>query len=206
MVMSERTTFTSLPPVFGKNYRMGHIGFSYRSSSLVSRGIAYFTRWSCLSDIPVSHVLIVTGADTCVEAVKGIGVVETPLAQYFDDESLRISFREPVGLTPDLARRIADTAAGQVGSAYDTSLILAQALDGSFLGRLLRHLYKERHHLRVADWLNHPDRWICSELAAYALDSQPEYHDRGILAKPDAAIQPQELFEDTTLFKPWKNR
>ncbi|MDT8391679.1 MAG: hypothetical protein RRC34_14360 [Lentisphaeria bacterium] len=202
--MTSHPIFTSVSPAFERNYRLGHIGFTYRSDSLISHGIAYFTRWTRLSDIPVSHVLIVTGADTCVEAVKGVGVVETPLQRYFDNETIRISFREPVRLTSELGRRIADTATSQVGADYDISLILAQALDGSFLGRLLHRFFGEDHHLKVSDWLNHPDRWICSELAAYALDTQPEFHDRGILAKPDAAIEPQELFEDTVLFKPWK--
>ena len=51
--------------------------------------------------------------------------------------------------------------------------------------------------------LNGKDKWICSELAAYALDSQAEYHDKGVLQKPDFTIDPQELFEDNRIFCRW---
>ena len=49
-------------------------------------------------------------------------------------------------------------------------------------------------------------KWICSELTAYALDEQPEYHDQGILKRPNATISPQELFEDSVIFEPWTDR
>jgi len=53
--------------------------------------------------------------------------------------------------------------------------------------------------------LNNEKRWICSELAAYCLDEQREYRGKGILAKPEDTIDPQELFEDETIFEPWKS-
>jgi hypothetical protein len=53
--------------------------------------------------------------------------------------------------------------------------------------------------------LDCPESFICSELAAYALDEQPEYRDKGVLAFPNSAINPQNLFEDNVIFEPWKN-
>ncbi len=47
--------------------------------------------------------------------------------------------------------------------------------------------------------------FICSELGAYALASQPEFAGKGVLAGPLDAIDPQELFEDQVLFEPWAN-
>jgi len=41
-------------------------------------------------------------------------------------------------------------------------------------------------------------------LAAYCLDCQPEYADKGVLARPHYAIDPQELFEDMEIFAAWK--
>ena len=52
--------------------------------------------------------------------------------------------------------------------------------------------------------LNNEKRWICSELAAYCLDEQREYRGKGVLAKPEDTIDPQELFEDEVIFEPWK--
>jgi hypothetical protein len=50
---------------------------------------------------------------------------------------------------------------------------------------------------------NIPFLWICSELVSYSLDQQPDYKDKGILARPDETINPQELFEDATIFEHW---
>jgi hypothetical protein len=58
---------------------------------------------------------------------------------------------------------------------------------------------------KLSDYLNNPEKWICSELAAYALDEQPKYKDQGILKCPNATISPQELFEDLVIFEPWKD-
>lgn len=201
--MGHETQFRSVAPAYRVNFREGYIGFTYSDKSVLSMGIAYFTRWSRLSDIPVAHALVVSGPETCIEALKKDGVCEQPLDKYFSDENTRVSFRKPVGYTAALGMRIAAAARDHLGAAYDTPLLLAQLLDGSFLGRLLSHCFGEDHHEKVSRLFNSADRWICSELAAYALDAQPELTDRGILAKPDEAIEPQELFEDNEIFCPW---
>jgi hypothetical protein len=50
---------------------------------------------------------------------------------------------------------------------------------------------------------NKKRRFICSELAAYALNQQPEYHGKGILAQRPFSIDLQELFQDRVIFEPW---
>jgi hypothetical protein len=193
----------SLHPVYGKNYKIGYIGFTFDDASIVSHGIAYFTRWTRMSQIKVSHALVVTGDNQCVEALMGKGVVEQPLSKYFDNPKRHIFFRKPRRYTHQVGTRIAETAAEQVGAKYDRLLIAAQAMQGCFLGRWVRAVFGEKPDRFVSRLLNGKDKWICSELAAYALDSQPEYEDKGILQKPDFTIDPQELFEDDVIFCKW---
>lgn len=193
----------SREPCYGDNYKAGYIGFSFNDASVVSNGIAYLTRWTRMSEVKVSHALVVAGDGVCIEAQMKTGVAEQPLANYFDDPHYHLFFRKPRGYTPDIGGRIAAAAKGQVGAGYDKWLIVAQAMQGCFLGRWVRAVFGDKPDERVSRFLNRPDKWICSELAAYALDAQPEYRDKGVLKKPDFTIDPQELFEDAELFEAW---
>ncbi|TSA33308.1 MAG: hypothetical protein D4R65_07930 [Verrucomicrobiaceae bacterium] len=198
-----RLCVQSLAPAFGDNYKPGYIGFTHTGSSQLSTGIAWFTRWSRLSDIHVSHVLVVTGNNECVEALGGKGIVKSPLNKYFDDPKTQIFFRRPRKCTAAVGQRIAETALAQVGTKYDDLLIAAQMLEASFLRRwMMSHFHNTPSHF-VGRLLNRDIRWICSELASYCLDCQPEYADKGVLVKPDYAIDPQELFEDQEIFANW---
>lgn len=200
---ASRLCVQSLAPVFGDNYRAGYIGFTYSGSSLLSRGIAYFTRWSRMSDIHVSHALVVTGENECVEAVAGRGVVKSQLDRYFDDPKTQIFFRKPRKCTASVGQRIAETALAQVGTKYDTLLVAAQMLEGSFLRRWLMAHFQTSPDRFVGKLVQRDERWICSELAAYCLDCQPEYAGKGVLAAPSYSIDPQELFEDGEIFASW---
>lgn len=193
-------------PAYGDNYRIGYIGFSFDDASVVSRGIAYLTRWTRMGEVKVSHALIVAGDGLCVEAQMGRGVVVQTLDAYFDAPHVHLFFRKPRGHTAEIGGRIAAAARAQVGAKYDNLLIAAQAMQGCFLGRWVRAVFGDRPDEVVSRLLDDPTRWICSELAAYALDSQPEYADKGVLKKPDFTIDPQELFEDTEIFCDWKDR
>ena len=190
-------------PVFGENYGRGYIGFSHVDGSFVCEGIAYFTRWSRLDDIKVSHALIVIDEEACIEARFRGGVRVAPLDQYFNDSKCRILFRKPLGLTPEIADRIIATAQAEVGCKYDTSLLISQMLAGSFAGRLLKRALGDAPDRMLSRLLDSGDEWVCSEIVAYAMDQQPEYHDHCILSDPDETINPQELFKDDKIFKPW---
>lgn len=209
--MSKRTTsrrnkleIESRPPVYGVNYKSGYIGFTYHSDMIVSRGVAYFTRWARMKDVKVSHCFVVVCKNDLIEALVKPGVHIDRLVKYFEDPCCQVFFRKPHGWNQDLADRIVYTAAGQVGDKYDLPLIFAQALQGTFLGRVINRLFKGKPDALLSRLADGADRWICSELAAYCLDEQPELRDRGILAKPVNTIDPQELFEDSAVFEPWK--
>ncbi len=191
-------------PVYGENYKKGYIGFTYQKDSVVSIGIAYITRWARISDVKVSHAFVVSGKNECVEAV-GTGVRKGDLEHYFNDPHCQVFFRKPIPYDDDIAGRISSAASEHIGQEYDHSLIPAQAFQGSLAGRMLDKVTGGALERFIMNMMNSEDQWICSELAAYSLDSQPEYHDRGILNDPNETIDPQELFEDETIFKPWRN-
>jgi len=191
-----------MKPKFGENYDIGYIGFTFCPGDIISEGIAYFS--DAETDIDVSHTLLVTGKNECIEAHIKNGVVVSTLSKYFNDPDCQIFFRKPVWLTHEIADRMVETAEEQVGCEYDTSLITAQALQGSFLGRLINKVFDGSPDKYVSNMLDSDNKWICSELVAYILDSQPEYRDKGILSKPNSTINPQELFDDTVIFKQWK--
>ncbi len=198
-----RLEYKSEEPVYGENYDRGYIAFGYGSNHFASKGIAYFTRLSRLGDVKVSHALIVTGPDSCIEARYHGGVQEGSLKQYFDDEKYQLFLRKPRNLTSEIATSIIEKAATQLNCKYDTALLLSQAVNGSFLGKILDRTFGNSADLMLSALVNSKARWVCSELVAYAMDNHPEYHDKGILKDPHETIDPQELFEDTELFEPW---
>lgn len=197
---------TTVAPVYGNNYSKGYIGFTYNDKSLIAKGIVHFTGWQKMSDIYATHVLIVTGENSCIEADASQNCVkEGPLQHYFDEPHCQIFFRKPQGLTDEIAENIVKVLKKQLGKEYDFKSILTQALSGNFLGRLYDRLLQGEFEDKLSEKLNNPEKWICSELAAYGLDEQPQYRDRGILKRPNATISPQELFEDSVIFEPWQD-
>ncbi len=195
-----------IEPVYGLNYNKGYIGFTYDGTHPVGRGIAYFTKWYKMSNIHATHVLIVTGKNSCIEADAASNMVkESPLEPYFAPSNRQIFFRKPRDISDEIAARIVSTLESELGKKYDYKLILAHAISGGLPGYLMNRLSKGVLKERLSSVLDCPNSYICSELAAYALDEQPEYRDRGVLNLPNSTINPQNLFEDDEIFEPWKN-
>ncbi len=198
-----RFCLQSVAPVFGENYKPGFVGFTYFGSGLLSRGIAHFTRWSRMSDIHVTGVLVVTGENAGVEVTEAGDVVKVDFGKYFDDVKTQIFFRKPRKCSAAVGLRISQTAVAQMGTKFDQLLLAARILEGSFLRRwALSHFRDEPGHF-AAGLGSRERRWLGAELAAYCLDCQPEYADRGLLASASHGITPQELFEDEELFSAW---
>lgn len=197
------SSLISKTPEYGGNYKRGYVGFSFFDTSVVSNGIAYMTRRARRSEIKVSHALLVTGENECIESIIGDGVVKSPLDKYFDDESCQIYFRKPKGLTTEIADIIIGAATQQLDTEYDNNLIVSQAISGSFIGHLANRFFSGKPEELISSLLNQENRWICSELVSYCLEQYESYQDLGILAHPSETIDPQELFEDDVVFKPW---
>jgi hypothetical protein len=196
---------TTLKPEYGKNYKPGYVGFSYDADEPVCEGIAYFSRYERLSEIRVSHCFLVTGENSCVEALVKTGVTENKLEERFANKNTAVFFRKPAGLTDDIAKRLIAAAMTQVGKKYDVGLALGQIVPNLFLVRRL--LSKNTQESFESWWLGkvqNKDGFDCSELMAWTMDELPEYHDRDILARPNYVIRPQQLFESTVLFETWK--
>lgn len=195
---------TANSAAWGTNYNVGYIGFTYYDASLVSTGIAYFTRWSRMSDIKISHALVVTGPDECVEALASDNIVtSSPLSKYLNEEKCALYLRKPNGWTQTMGDEIAAAAKSQVGCKYDFNLIASAAAHGTFVGTLINKIFKGVPDRILCKLLNHDRKWICSELAAYCLKTQSPLMNKGILREDSETITPQELFEDNIVFEPW---
>jgi hypothetical protein len=201
-----RPVVSDVQPQYGINYGVGYAGFTFRKDDLISHGIAYFTRWERLSDIKVSHVFVVENAEHVIGAHAGTGVARASIGELFDDPGVQVFFRKPRYWTRDIGERIVSKARPEIGKEYDLSLILAGALQATFLGKFLNKIFGRAPDRFVSRLLNSEDEWICSELVAYCMDEQPEYRDVGILLHPNETISPQELFEDEEIFEPWHGR
>lgn len=203
---SHISEFTTIRPVFGENYDIGYVGFEFPSfPGAFSRGITYFTRWDCMSDIPVSHTFLVTGPDECIEARFRGGVQVNTLKHYFDGP-YRVFFRKPVLYSQLTGQMLADTARREIGKRYDKKLIIAHAILGSLAFRIMNKARWGFSGETLAQMLDTPDAFICSELVAHVMGRFTEYCNRGCLRWPSARITPQQLFEDAELFEPWKNQ
>lgn len=200
-----RLCVQSIAPVFGENYKPGFIGFTYSGSPMQTRGIAYFTHWSRMSDIHVSGAVVVTGEKECVELVAGREVVKSSLEKYFNDPKKQIFFRKPRKCSPAVGARIAGTAIAQLGTKFDQLLLAARMVEGSFLRRWMLSHFRESPESFAAKLALQEERWLGAEFVAYCLDCQPEYADRGLLAVPNHSISPQELFEDGEIFSAWSH-
>ena len=203
--MTSKLNVSTIPPIYGETYKKGYIGFVNRDTSVMSLGIAFFTGWDSIAEIHTTHALIVTGENSCVEAdAQGNCVKVSALKPYFDNPNCLIFFRKPFDLTETTATSIAELALNAVGRKYDFGAILAQAISGSQAGSFYDRLSRGAMGNTLANILESPDRWVCSELAAYVLDQQSKYKDLGILKYANAAISPQELFQDLEIFDAWR--
>lgn len=190
-------------PVYGKNFGRGWIGFNH-DTGWMSQGIAYFTRPSRQSDIIVTHAFIVRDEHTSIEAAYGKGVVTSNLDEmYFDEPERAVVFRKPRGLTEELADRIVGSAEGQLGADFDHYVLANHVAQDNFVGWLLNWALMGQPKDYVDRMIASDQRWICSQLAAYALQQQPEYAESEVLSRNSlGALDPQTLFESEELFEP----
>lgn len=192
-----------IKPEYGKNYRKGDIGFTYNSGSLVSEGIAYFTRWERMSDIRVSHCFVVAAQFDVIEALPD-GISRTDITRYFNNPKINVFFRKPNEWTPQMGEKIVTHAATHIGTEYDWRLDLAHGISGSMMGHLATKITGDAWHRRVCEWMNDPKKWMCSEMGSDCLQAIPILRPKGCLQYPACTISPQELFEDNDVFEAWK--
>lgn len=188
---------------YGADYKKGDIGFTFDKKSWISSWIAHFTRWQRSSDIKIDHALIVIDDSTCIEAVSETGVAVKKLQDYFNNKNTIVFFRRPKGINKKIADEIAKNAKAELGKKYANSLLLVGIERGSYLGHIIDKITHNNFFDKQAQLMNKGKAFLCSELVAHCLKKvkQWRYHDDGILKRPAAGINPQELFEDETIFK-----
>lgn len=164
------------------------------------------TQYCCYTGIKISHALIVIDENTCVEAdANERKVIKSPLSKYFNNQNKIISFRKPRDLSDEIANVISETAISKIGCPYEFKQIVSHINHSlPFI-----HQFNKLSHNFVVDIISrvidNPDKFICSELAAFCLKSAKDwkYHDKGILSRLTCRVNPQELFEDRVIFKDW---
>ncbi|MEQ8847489.1 hypothetical protein [Botrimarina sp.] len=189
-------------PEWGKDYGLGWIGFNHAASTM-SAAIAHVEQWEREKKIVVSHVMIVTGPNECIEAAFPKGIVRSPLDKlYFDNDERYVVFRRPRGLDDRMAGSIVGLAEAHVGDRFDHTKLANLAVQNNFVGWLVNQCCGGQVRDAVDRIIDADDQWICSELAAYCLHQQPELAGRGVLSRSLGALTPQQLFDDDSIFEP----
>lgn len=207
IIKNGKYELTSDEPKYGINYGKGYIGFCYDLNSKISKGIAFATRFCRYTGIKVSHALIVIDENLCIEAdAAEKKVIVSPLKKYFDNENRIISFRKPKDLTLIAASQIAEAAKSKIGCGYEFLEIAGHVYKAMPLIKQFHKLTNNFFVDMISNKLDNPDKFICSELAAYCLKSATDwqYHNKGILKRKTQRLNPQELFEDRIIFEDWK--
>lgn len=173
------------------NYSAGMIGFSYRTNSVASFGIAMFTRGEYEGIIP-SHAFYVVDQHKIIEAT-GEGVHLTDINHYFDDPHCIVFFKKPVDLTSDKIILMTDYLYDQLGNKYDYSLIFG----------FLLSIERWRWLRKYPSVFNSNKEHICSELVSEALYQVVEYSNLFPLSEyHPSKIDPFMLFR-SEIFQEW---
>jgi hypothetical protein len=90
-----------------------------------------------------------------------------------------------------------------LGKKYDYVLLFGHFLTNNVAGRVVSKILGKKFTSAVTSLFNSKERFICSEYAAMMMNEQPEYKGKGVLQHTMSDIDPQELFQDTTIFTPW---
>lgn len=195
----------STTPLWGVNLDVGYVGFSFQSNDFISIGIAFFEKFQAYGNVPVSHAFIVSGPDSCIEAL-GTGVQESNLMDRFNNPHIHVMFRKPKGWDKPMGDQIARAARQHVGDHYAYWTILAQAMARNAFGTILNKLTRNWPDRVVSKLLDNKRSEICSELCCLSLRCVPSLRYLGCLNMPPAMISPQQLFGDEQVFEPWKDR
>jgi hypothetical protein len=189
-------------PLFGTNYKPGYSFGVYNSKSLISHGIAWFTRRDDLAGINCSHVGIVSDSGNALESLMRDGVTESSLDKYFNNPHLHIFFRKPRHWTPQIGEQISTGMRTLIGKPYDINLIKAHAMTGSFAGHFLNKLTSGDFEKWIEERFDTQDAYICSEACAWTMQQISCFAGLGCLTRPACTINPVQYITDSELWTP----
>ena len=186
-------------PEYGKDYAPGYVFFSYTTTSLISAGIALFSRFE--SKIPISHCGIVTGQRECIEAAQPGGVQKADFFEkYLRRQDTVVFLMKPHGLTPDIAEAMKEEVEQHIGKGYAIKGVIGSALWNT-LGFISWGWFRKKRNP-----FNSKKNFFCSELVATGLMAEEAYPERpGCLVYHPTNIYPATLFNDNDIFVPWND-
>jgi len=192
-------------PILGQNLQPGYCGFITREHDLVGDGIEYFEHFE--TGLPFVHTFIVEGqssssAINIIEAHAGTGVARATLDQYLGQKNCQCFIRIPAGYNGKIGGEIVSAASAHLGERYSFSLIVADAVANTVLGRCLNQLTLDLPDRFLCWALSSAHRKICSQLVALALQDQYYLRLRGCLRRPADTIMPRELGNDPSIWNP----
>lgn len=187
-------------PKFGVDYQPGHVFFSYDNDSIISAGIALFTR-SEQTKIKVSHCGVIDLNGQALEADESVGFVARSnfKEKYIDDPTKIVFFRELKNFSRKNVHDLVHLMLMQSGKKYAYAGIV-----GSAIYVLLTKAYSKWPWLRyVPNPLNGTGEVFCSELVAECL--RDVVGKLGCLSYHPTNVYPQTLFDDAVIWKQWSD-
>jgi len=188
---------------FCKDYGPGYVFFSFTTNSIISDGIALFTAGERTSGIKVAHCGVIDHDGQCIEAVaddKKKVVRSNFRKEYLENENRVVFLKKPAGLNDANAEIFIELCEQHIGKNYAYSGIF-----GSFVFTCLSFGY------RLAPWLrrlknpfNADSELFCSELVSEGMRDSRVIGEHGVLVWHPTNIYPQTLFEDISIWVPWK--
>jgi hypothetical protein len=183
----------SLTPKFNVNYRVGQTMFCFKSDSLLSNGIVFFTNMSYPNLQRFSHCGIVTGKEEITEMTAD-GCIKSNLLKYTEDPKCEVSFKEPELLEKMGTDYLLKNIEMDRGiKKYDYKL---------FIGNIIAKIFPEKYRDYILERFNAKDRYICSE-AVFRW-----YWNclliKTIFYKPLCEWNPSNLFH-AKFWKPWRS-
>lgn len=186
-------------PEYKKDYGPGYIFFSYNTSSLISAGIALFSRSEAKNGIPVSHCGVIINENECVEAANPGGVqVSNFMQKYVEPNEIVVFLCKPKEINLEISQKIIDEAMKNVGKSYATKGVIGSAIWNIFGLVSFGWLRKKRNIF------NSKNSMYCSELCSESLIAG--YPSRpGCLIYHPTNIYPATLFNDHEIFDNWNS-
>lgn len=182
-----------MKPLFGINYRAGHLFFLFRHDHPLTPGISWIPHQM---DFHASGQPDFYQVGLCLGENKGItadvkqGVNYCELRPFFNDPMQGIIFRKPRRLNERGCSPLIEEAEKFVGLTYDLTLFISHALIHS---SFLKNILSERIKNEILRFFHTKGRCISSEFIMHCL-IKSHYSDSS-----STRLTPGELFSDPCL-------
>ena len=188
-----------MKPLYGINYRPGHLFFLFRYNYPLIPGISWIPYQT---DFHPWRQLDFYQAGLCIDENKAItadvkqGVTYCELRPFFEDPMQGIIFRKPKRLNERGCSPLIEEARSFIGLTYDFPLFISHALIHS---SFLKNILSERIKNEILRFFHAKGRCLSSEFIMHCL-IKSHYSDSS-----NTRLTPLELFSDPCLENLKKN-